>query len=345
MFMRDKIAHQKRTLASLVSCNSRSEKKPDLLRILNSCDDIELPTTPTTPSTVSSSLGSGAGSESPLSLTPTSPGQLMRTRSASSSASGGCSSPLRAETDSLLRAQACKDEELCRVSAIAGAEACRVSVLKSKCDEIQHVITAELQEVNERLELKIKQIRNQQDAIHKVMARAELERAKACALNEELNNLRTKCSENNGAKPVELKKSEFLPDKAYFSEFKELSDLIPVSDINTPNDPTANPGKGNVNPHLHTHSFQHSPTSPCGCVDPLMYIQSPPSKQVSFLELQEVYKQRLQDIVTLDREAARMDEELARVKRLKEAEYARRLLLAQKLKDIKEDPDYMRLLQ
>lgn len=131
MFMRDKIVHQKRTLASFV--NSSSDKKHDFLRILNSCEDLELPPSPAASNITSSSYGSSNYSSSPLSLTPTSPSGLMLFRTSSAS-SGGCASPLRAETDTLLRAEACKEEELSRVSAIAGTEANRVSLLKNKCD-------------------------------------------------------------------------------------------------------------------------------------------------------------------------------------------------------------------
>lgn len=201
-------------------------------------------------------------------------------------------------------------------------------------------------------------MRHQQDAIHKVVAAAEAERAKACALHEELNSVYrigcgfailttfsgiwAKCSEKQGVLAVQLKKSEFMPDKAYLADFKELTDLIPVSDINTPNDPNANPGKDDV--HAHAHSLPHSPSSPCGCVDPLTYVQSPPCKQLALSDSQAVYRQKLQDLSVLDREAARLDEELVRVKRLKEAEHARKLLLLQKLREIKADPDIMQLL-
>lgn len=239
--------------------------------------------------------------------------------------------------DSLIRADACKEEELSRVTAIADLEACRASILKTKAEEIKQVIASELQTANEELEKKLKHIRFQQDALHKVVARAEMERKKSCALHEELSNLtKAICAERNNG--LEVKKHEFLPDKAYLSEFQELTDLIPVSDINTPNDPNANPSKDKDDTR-YTH--MHSLTSPCNCVDPITFIQSPPCKQVQFCDSESVYVQKLKDLVALDREAKRIDEELVRVKRLKEAETFRRKLLLEKLKEVQEDYDCM----
>jgi hypothetical protein len=185
MFMRDQIEHQKKTLTAF--SNAHADKRPELLRVINSCDEIVVPSSPT--ASCSAGSYSSTGSITPLSLTPTSPSNISLLRS--SSLVGLCSSPLKAEADTLLRVDATKEEELFRVSAIAEMEACKASILKTKAEEMKRVIATELQVANEELERKIKKIRIQQDAIHKVVARAEVERAKACALHEELESMFT----------------------------------------------------------------------------------------------------------------------------------------------------------
>lgn len=324
MFMRDQIESQKKTLVAFAKAHG--EKRPELLRVIHSCDDIVIPSSPSPSIATTTGSYSSSGSITPLSLTPTSPSGVSMLRTSSNSSS--CSSPLRAEADSLLRAEAHKEEELHRVSAIAGMEASRASILKSKANELKQVIANELQGANEELERKIRKIRNQQDAIHKVVARAEAERARACLLHEQLSALTKQLYGNQGDPSAnEAKTNEFLPDKAYLSEFKELTALVPVSDLNTPNDPITNPSNKD-DPHSHAYSSQ------CNCVDPITVVQSPPCKQISFCESEAVFVQKLQDMEALDRESARVDEELTRVKRLKEAEIARRMLLAEKVIDL-----------
>jgi hypothetical protein len=108
--------------------------------------------------------------------------------------------------------------------------------------------------------------------------------------------------------------------------------------LNSAKELAANHGKDDAHAHApaHAHALAllHSPAAQCTCVDPITYIQSPPCKQIAFCESETVYAQKLQDLIVLDREAARIDEELNRVKMIKEAETARRILLHEKVKDL-----------
>lgn len=310
MSIRGEVTSNRKVLE--VFANTLTDKKPKLDKIIDSCDEIVHHTPmPSPPPGVSGT----STPPSPLSLTPVSPPGIVGAFKAAST------SPFEEEMNKLVQENTHKEQELSRVSAIADIEAVRVAALKEKSEEVKMVIADELQSLDEQIEYKLQQIRSRQHAVKKVVSRAESERARACKVQEELDNL-VKIFNEEKSNGVEIKKSEYLPDKAYFAEFKELTELVPVAEIGV------HPAVARVGLALD--------------VDPLALIQSPRLKQISFTHSQDVLALKMRDIGALEQHIVRLDEELVRVKNLKEAEVARRRLFAEKLRDVKDEVDYIR---
>lgn len=314
MSMRGEVVSQRKVLE--VFANTLTDKKPKLDKIIDSCDEI-VHHTPM-PSPPPPGVCSTSTPPSPLSLTPVSPPGIAGAFKAAST------SPFQEEMNKLVQENSHKEQELSRVSAIADIEAVRVAALKEKSEEVKMVIADELQSLDEQIEFKLQQIRSRQDAVKKVVSRAESERARACKVQEELDNL-VKIFNEEKSNGIEIKKSEYLPDKAYFAEFKELTELVPVAEIGV------HPAAARVGLALD--------------VDPLALIQSPRLKQISFTHSQDVLALKMRDIGALEQHIVRLDEELVRVKNLKEAEVARRRLFAEKLRDVKDEVDYIRTIR
>lgn len=226
------------------------------------------------------------------------------------------------ERDACMCDDAQKTIELARVKTISEQEAKRLEALKIIVEDLKQGLVAELQEADEQLGLKMQEFKQKQLAIEKVAARAERERSRSLFLKEEIVKLTAALGNGASRKSSKKKHSkspEYGPDKAYFSEFSELCDL--------------------ENPSSHSSSLPlaiaRNLQTPA---DPAMYIFSPPTRAIPISPASEcIYMQKLKDIQVLNKASAKKDEELARLKKLAEAERCRHLLLKDKFEELRNE--------
>jgi len=291
--MRDQISKLKKSLEAFVSVRVDNKSK-QLQHIIASCgtDDISLSSSPYL-----------QGQFLLLPVDSLSPPSLSRN-----------TCPLRVEADNMVRENARKDCELARVRAIADAERKRTDTLKEQAEELKQALVEELQEVDRAVNSKLREIRNKQEAIQKVSARANRERSRSCFLRDEIVKLTTALAQERHV-DVAKTKNEYGPDVAYLSEFSELSELDP----------------------------QPSPVAPNLFNDPIEITQSPPCRSIALslggASSSEclIFSQKMKDLELLEKEKTKRDEELTKMKKLAEAERCRHLLLRDKMQELKDE--------
>lgn len=326
MFLCQQIAQLKKSIEGFLQ--AREESKPETLcNILTRCASSSgfYTSPPSSPLHNSSYLRSSSSS-------------IMRTA-------------LGRETEALLIEDDKKTQELARVKCIVEQESKRVDSLKVKVAELKQGLVAELQEADEQLEQKMQEFVQKQLAIEKVQARAERERARSLFLKNEIINLGNALGVGIG-RTKKGKGDEYAPDVAYLSEFSDLCDLETSAVEPTPE--TLKDGEVPTTPTLSSSSSLSSSTSSSASThasslplsiatnlrtrDPSMYVFSPPCRTIPISPASEgIYMQKLKDIAVLNRETTKKDEELARLKRLAEAERCRHLLLKDKFDQLHQD--------
>jgi len=227
-------------------------------------------------------------------------------------------SALRLHVDGLIRENIRKDNELARVRAIADAEKQQATTLKDKAEDLKNALVSELEGADRALESRLKEIRNKQEAIQKVSARAVRERSRSCVLLDEIKKLTTALAQESKDDSFrEFKKSEYGPDTAYLAEFSELIELDNQTPMVVEIQPISDPAK-----------LVHSP--------PLKAIQLSFDGGSTSTEC-IIFTQKMRDLECLEKEKAKKDEELVRLKRLAEAERCRFLLLKDKAQELKNE--------
>jgi len=275
------------------------------------------------------------------------------------------------ETEAVRLEDEKKSQELVRVKLIVEQESKRVDSLKLKVEELKQGLVAELQQADEQLEKKMQEFMQKQQAIEKVVARAERERARSYFLKDEIVKLTNALGAGKDASKRKGKSDEYGPDVAYLSSFSELPELsdpekatlsqTPSTESTTTTTTATIAGTNSDVAKLHssttsttstttststepasTSDREHASTRPLSIVnlrardDPSMYIFSPPCRTIPISPASEcIYVQKLKDIAVLKRETSKKDEELVRLKKLAEAERCRHLLLKDKFEQLR----------
>jgi hypothetical protein len=252
------------------------------------------------------------------------------------------------ETEMLMLEDEKKSQELARVKLIVEQESKRVEYLKAKVEELKQALVAELQRADEQLSFKMKEFMQKQQAIEKVAARAERERARSVFLKDEIVKLtNTLGMGKESSTKRKGKNDEYGPDMAYLSSFSELSSLPDTPGGLAPSGNDSKPSQGDApSPSPHpppgdvVSQQQHATSLPLSILRgrdaPNMYIFSPPCRTIPISPASEsIYAQKLKDIAVLNRETTKKDEELVRLKKLAEAERCRHLLLKDKFDQLR----------